>query len=167
MRRSDTECDVRFGSKADMCSALAHVCHGPIADIGQLFDYLVGASKHGRRNGQTKILGRFKIDHEFKLRRLEDRHCNRLTICSLFSGFYLGYSTNIIRVDTPPVQRARRGRAKVHTCAEPRPGVPQNLLFNPSGCLCLVGCLHGRFARLTACNDVRPACIARSTKKMR
>src|ERR1044072_2074829 len=85
--------------------------------------------------------------------------------------FYLGYSTNIIRAienvssarDTPPLQRAGRGRAKVHTRAEPPPGVPQNMLFNSSGCLCLAGCLHGRFARLTACNGVRPTCIARST----
>jgi hypothetical protein len=29
--------------KADMCSALANVCFGPIADIG-LFDHLVGAT---------------------------------------------------------------------------------------------------------------------------
>ena len=27
------ECNVRFGSKADMCSALARVCFVPIADI--------------------------------------------------------------------------------------------------------------------------------------
>jgi hypothetical protein len=27
-----------FHPKADMCSALAHVCFGPIADIGRHFD---------------------------------------------------------------------------------------------------------------------------------
>ena len=29
-----TRSNVRFGSKADMCSAQAHVCFVPIADIG-------------------------------------------------------------------------------------------------------------------------------------
>ena len=29
--------------KADMCGALAHVRYGPIADIGQLSDQLIGA----------------------------------------------------------------------------------------------------------------------------
>jgi hypothetical protein len=28
--------------KADMCGATAHVCFGPIADIGCLFAYLIG-----------------------------------------------------------------------------------------------------------------------------
>ena len=36
--------DVRFGSKADMCSAQADVRFVPIADI--LFDNLVGAGEH-------------------------------------------------------------------------------------------------------------------------
>ena len=31
------DCDVRFGSKADMCSALADVCFGPEADIACAF----------------------------------------------------------------------------------------------------------------------------------
>jgi hypothetical protein len=56
--------------KADMCSATAHVCFGPIADMFGLFDHLVGAGKHGRRNGKAEILGRFEIDDEFKLRWL-------------------------------------------------------------------------------------------------
>ena len=30
-------------AKADMCGAVAHVCQVPIADIGSLFDHLVGA----------------------------------------------------------------------------------------------------------------------------
>jgi hypothetical protein len=38
-----TRLNVRFGSKADMCSATRDVRFGPIADIGVLFDYLVGA----------------------------------------------------------------------------------------------------------------------------
>ena len=37
--------NVRFGSKADMCVALAHVCFGPIADVPILFDHFVGPSE--------------------------------------------------------------------------------------------------------------------------
>jgi hypothetical protein len=41
--------DVRFGSIADMCSALGDVCFVPIADIGtkacRLLDHLIGAGK--------------------------------------------------------------------------------------------------------------------------
>jgi hypothetical protein len=36
--------------KADMCIALAHVCFGPIADIGKLFDHLIGKCDHIGRN---------------------------------------------------------------------------------------------------------------------
>jgi hypothetical protein len=43
--------DVRFGSKADMCSALAHVRFGPIADVSRfiLVECLVGESDRGAR----------------------------------------------------------------------------------------------------------------------
>jgi hypothetical protein len=63
---------------ADMCGAVPHVCFGPIADMFGLFDHLVGAGKHGRRNGKAEILGRFEIDDEFKFRRLENRHFCRV-----------------------------------------------------------------------------------------
>jgi len=43
--------NVRFGSKADMCSALAYVCFVPKADIASLIDDFVGASDQGRRHG--------------------------------------------------------------------------------------------------------------------
>jgi hypothetical protein len=39
--------------KADMCTALVHVCFGPIADIGgaTLFDHFVGALLHAQGHG--------------------------------------------------------------------------------------------------------------------
>jgi len=37
-RRDPLSCVVRFTPKADMCSAQAHVCFGPIADIATLVD---------------------------------------------------------------------------------------------------------------------------------
>ena len=37
-------CLVRFGSSADICSALAHVCFGPESDI-RLLNYFVGAGE--------------------------------------------------------------------------------------------------------------------------
>ena len=43
--------------KAGMCSALAHVCFGPKADIERLFDHLVRTSLHRRRDADTKGLG--------------------------------------------------------------------------------------------------------------
>ena len=39
--------NVRFGSKADMCSAKAHVRFVPKADITNLFDHLTGEAKNG------------------------------------------------------------------------------------------------------------------------
>jgi hypothetical protein len=40
--------DVRFGSKADMCSALGDVCFVPIADIASLFDPSIRAISNWR-----------------------------------------------------------------------------------------------------------------------
>jgi hypothetical protein len=49
--------------KADMCSAQAHVCFGPIADsctaaksIVVLFDHLVGPAKQGERQRKSENL---------------------------------------------------------------------------------------------------------------
>jgi hypothetical protein len=37
--------------KADMCDAKTNVCFGPIADMINLFDHLVGAGEYGGRHG--------------------------------------------------------------------------------------------------------------------
>src|SRR5262245_40424282 len=53
--------DVRFGPKADSCSAAKR----------SLFDHLVGAGENRRWNCQAERLGRFKIDHQLVfIRRL-------------------------------------------------------------------------------------------------
>ena len=44
--------------KADMCSATRDVRFVPIADIGHLFDHLIGAGDEVGCNGQTKRLRR-------------------------------------------------------------------------------------------------------------
>ena len=65
---SASAADVRFGSKADICSANgmsalppkadirrlgSDVRFVPVADMAQLFDHLVGAGEHGRRHGRS------------------------------------------------------------------------------------------------------------------
>ena len=88
--------NVRFGSKADMCSAKGHVrftpksghvqCtadvrYVPIADIGTnqfLFDHLVGASEQRRRHGEAERLGGLKINDQLEFGRLFNRQITRL-----------------------------------------------------------------------------------------
>jgi hypothetical protein len=53
---------VRFGSKADSCSAQRHVCFGPIADISErLFQNHIGSSKQCRRYREPERFGSFQI----------------------------------------------------------------------------------------------------------
>jgi hypothetical protein len=47
---------------ADMCSALADVCYGPIADIGSLFDHLVSGRKKRVRNSQAELFRGLEIN---------------------------------------------------------------------------------------------------------
>jgi hypothetical protein len=69
---------VRFGSKADMCSAnshvrftpksgqvrcISHVRFVPIADIIGLFDHFVSRQKNAIGYSGTKCFGRFEIDY--------------------------------------------------------------------------------------------------------
>jgi hypothetical protein len=58
--------DVRFGSKADMCSAQADVRFVPIADIRVLFDHLVGSDDESRRHCQAERLCGFQVNHQFE-----------------------------------------------------------------------------------------------------
>src|SRR5262249_39483758 len=55
--------------KADMCSAPAHVCFGPIADIAFLFDYLVGLREERRWHRYAQCFSCLKIDHQLVLGR--------------------------------------------------------------------------------------------------
>src|SRR5262249_12467269 len=54
--------------------------HYPMSALGQKrtwpasVDYFVGAGNGGRGNGQAESLGRVEIEHQLKLRRLQDRH---------------------------------------------------------------------------------------------
>jgi len=43
--------------KADMCTAQAHVCFGPIADISYLFDHLVGTPDQRVGDSDTEGFG--------------------------------------------------------------------------------------------------------------
>ena len=54
---------VRFGSKADMCSALAHVRFVPIATL-RSFEQFVGAGEYGRRNCEAQCFRGLEVDHE-------------------------------------------------------------------------------------------------------
>ena len=79
--------DVRFGSKADICSAKWHVRFTPESGhlrgrIGMsaivpkrhshrskqrsLFDHLVGAGEQGRRNVEAVCPGRLQVDHKLE-----------------------------------------------------------------------------------------------------
>ena len=55
--------DVRFGSKADMCSALADVRFVPIADIATFTRSLRQLPRDAIRYGDAKCLGSFEIDY--------------------------------------------------------------------------------------------------------
>ena len=56
-----------------MCGAQADVRFVPIADIGTLFDHLVGARLRCRRHVEAERLGRLQIDIELDFGGLLDR----------------------------------------------------------------------------------------------
>src|SRR5262245_37592630 len=65
--------------KADMCSALADVCFGPIADIrGRLLDHFVGDIYEALRNFQAKCLGSLEVDKKLKFGWPFNRHFGRV-----------------------------------------------------------------------------------------
>ena len=63
----------RFIPKADMCSAKCNVCFTPIADIGRLFDHLVGDGEQLVRHGEAERLRRLHVQRHLEL----DRQLNR------------------------------------------------------------------------------------------
>jgi hypothetical protein len=62
---------------ADICSALAHVCYGPIADIF-LFDYLVSTREQRRRHVEAYCLRSLKVDDKLVFGRRLHRKVGRL-----------------------------------------------------------------------------------------
>src|SRR5262245_23388090 len=87
--------------KADMCSALAHVCFGPIADIGttlarQLLDHLVGDLLQMYRYVEAQRLGGLHIDHQLKLRWLHDRQVGGLRALEYFCDVNAGLAIRIV-----------------------------------------------------------------------
>jgi hypothetical protein len=62
---------VRFGSKADMCSAKGHVCFVPIAVIAPIYS-ITSSAATCRVCGiaSPKCFGGFEVYNEFKLGRL-------------------------------------------------------------------------------------------------
>jgi hypothetical protein len=59
--------------KADMCVATRDVCFGPIADMCQLFDHLIGEGEHIGRDGQSQRTGRADVDDQLELGQLQNR----------------------------------------------------------------------------------------------
>src|SRR5262249_60266541 len=55
--------------KADMCSAHAHVCFGPKADITASFDRFVGTGEYCRRNDEAQCLSGLEVDNQLVLGR--------------------------------------------------------------------------------------------------
>src|SRR5262249_24267820 len=68
--------------KADMCSALGHLCFGPKADSctaakQSLFDNLVGTSGKRGGNGGPELFSRDQVNNQVKFGRLLDRNVGR------------------------------------------------------------------------------------------
>ena len=64
--------------KADICSATRDVRFVPKADIGSLFDHLVGALLEMQRHVEAERLGGLEVDHQLELDRGLDGKLARL-----------------------------------------------------------------------------------------
>src|SRR5215468_432632 len=70
-------------AKADMCSAVAHVCFGPIADIcgaakRTLLDHFVSSREQGRGHCEPKRLCGLEVDDQLQFGRQLNREIARL-----------------------------------------------------------------------------------------
>ena len=62
-----------LGQKRTCAVQIRHVRFVPIADIGTLFDHLVGGSEQLRMNFEAKRLGGLEVDHELELDGTRER----------------------------------------------------------------------------------------------
>src|SRR5262249_13107225 len=82
--------NVRFGSKADMCSALAHVradmcsargmemsAKGPKRTFDRLLDHLVGVQQERFWDRKSECFGSFNVDYPLEFCRLLNRKIRR------------------------------------------------------------------------------------------
>ena len=76
--------------KADMCGATRDVRFVPIADIGDLFDHLVGAALHRLWHGNAERLGGLEIDDQLDFRWLLDWQVGRLLALENSAGVNAG-----------------------------------------------------------------------------
>jgi hypothetical protein len=70
--------DVRFTPESGL----------PKADIGALFDHLVGASEQRRRHAEAQRSGRLQIDDELELDRLLHRQDVRGGVCHRHRSYF-------------------------------------------------------------------------------
>src|SRR5262249_17390858 len=120
--------NVRFGSKADMCGALGHVCFTPESGHVQcsnacllwansrlmqcnnrLFDHFVGSHQQRWRNCKAERLGSLEVDHQLKLGRLLDWQIRRLS-----SFQYLIYIAGRTTPDISQVRSVRHKPSELH-----------------------------------------------------
>ena len=83
-----------------MCGATRGVRFVPIADIGtdlvgQLFDHLIGAAEHCRRNCEAECFRGLEVDDQLELDRLRDGQVGRLGPFENPSGVDAGLSIRI------------------------------------------------------------------------
>jgi hypothetical protein len=90
--------DVRFESKADICSAQADVRFVPIADITPLFDDLVSSSEQRLWNVEAQSLRGFEIDDQLKFVRRLHRQVTRFLALENAIDISRGATDRLVRI---------------------------------------------------------------------
>ncbi len=116
-----------------MCSAQADVRYVPIADIGTLFDHLVGARLHCRRHVEAERLSRLQIDVEPDFGGLLDRQVARFFALENPAGINARQAVCLPKVRSVAQQTSGHGEVAVlvdrwHRVAERQCGK----LFTPA-----------------------------------